>query len=89
MRIAANALNRMGLTALDVLERSPRDFVGVAIQYILIEAGVQKRASSSKATENSFPQHAGDHEAGSPRDQPSRRKETCGQSTYNNIKVTG
>lgn len=34
MRIAANALNRMGLTALDVLERSPRDFVGVAIQYI-------------------------------------------------------
>ncbi|KAJ1387233.1 PGG domain [Sesbania bispinosa] len=45
MRTAANALNRTGLTALDhVLERCPKDFVGVAIESILIEAGVQSSA---------------------------------------------
>lgn len=42
MRTSANALNRTGHTALDVLDRSPRDFVSLIIEHILIEAGVQR-----------------------------------------------
>nr|KYP42854.1 Ankyrin repeat-containing protein At3g12360 family [Cajanus cajan] len=40
-RIAATALNNAGLTAMEVLERCPRDFISLKIEDMLLEAGVQ------------------------------------------------
>ena len=44
IREEANALNRMSLTALDVLERCPEDFISRKIHDILTEAGVKSSA---------------------------------------------
>ena len=44
MRTASNALNRTGLTALDVLDLCPRDFISLAIEHILIKAGLERLA---------------------------------------------
>ncbi|KAK7245265.1 hypothetical protein RIF29_40102 [Crotalaria pallida] len=41
MRTAANTLNKMGHTALDVLDMSQRDLESLIIEHILMEAGVQ------------------------------------------------
>jgi ankyrin repeat domain-containing protein 6 len=51
MRTAANTLNNKGLTPLDILNnRSQADFIDIAIQYILIEAGVQKTRTNAHAS---------------------------------------
>ncbi|TKY52813.1 Ankyrin repeat-containing protein [Spatholobus suberectus] len=49
MRTAANALNKAGLTALEVLERCPRDFISLKIEDMLLEAGIQRSAHNIAA----------------------------------------
>ncbi|XP_029124600.1 ankyrin repeat-containing protein BDA1-like [Cajanus cajan] len=44
IRTAANTLNEAGLTALEVLEGCPRDFLSLKIEDMLIEAGVKRCA---------------------------------------------
>ncbi|XP_037497484.1 ankyrin repeat-containing protein BDA1 [Jatropha curcas] len=41
VKVKANALNGMGLTALDLLDQCPRDFKSLQIQDILIKAGIR------------------------------------------------
>ena len=41
MRTAVSALNKAGLTALEMLVRCPRDFISLKIEKMLLEAGVQ------------------------------------------------
>ncbi|KAL5149068.1 Ankyrin repeat-containing protein BDA1 [Glycine soja] len=41
MRTAISALNKAGLTALEMLERCPRDFISLKIEKMLLEAEVQ------------------------------------------------
>ncbi|TKY55107.1 ankyrin repeat protein [Spatholobus suberectus] len=45
IRLAAYTLNRSGFTALDVLERCPRDSISVKIEDVLIEAGAQRSSN--------------------------------------------
>ncbi|KAK7279458.1 hypothetical protein RJT34_24511 [Clitoria ternatea] len=44
LRALANALNKAGLTALEILEPFPRDFISLKIEDMLIKAGVQRSA---------------------------------------------
>nr|ABN08905.1 Ankyrin [Medicago truncatula] len=56
MRTAANTLNNKGLTPLDILNKhSQADFIDIAIQYILIEAGVQKTCTNAHASSTNEP----------------------------------
>jgi len=51
MRTAASTLNNKGLTPWDIWNnRSQADFIDIAIQYILIEAGVQKTCTDAHAS---------------------------------------
>ncbi|XP_037497482.1 ankyrin repeat-containing protein ITN1 [Jatropha curcas] len=50
----ANALNGMGLTALDLLDQCPRDFKSLQIQDILIKAGI-RRAAELISSNNNLP----------------------------------
>ncbi|KAG4982030.1 hypothetical protein JHK87_026779 [Glycine soja] len=45
MRTAVSALNKAGLTALEALERCPRDFISLKIEHMLTEAGIQTGTS--------------------------------------------
>ncbi|KAL4306176.1 hypothetical protein HN51_040129 [Arachis hypogaea] len=42
IRTAAKAMNRKGLTALEVLDHCPRDFISLTIEHILIESRIQR-----------------------------------------------
>ncbi|MED6109982.1 hypothetical protein PIB30_038696 [Stylosanthes scabra] len=42
IRTAAKAMNRKGLTALEVLDHCPRDFISFTIEQILVEFGIQR-----------------------------------------------
>ncbi|XP_020239125.1 ankyrin repeat-containing protein BDA1 [Cajanus cajan] len=47
MRTAVNALNKAGLTALEMLESCPRDFISLKIEDMLNEAGVLQTHTST------------------------------------------
>ena len=49
IRTAANALNKKGFTALEVLEGCPRDYISLKIEDMLLEAGVQRLADMDTA----------------------------------------
>ncbi|KAL2323362.1 hypothetical protein Fmac_027741 [Flemingia macrophylla] len=51
MRTAVNALNKAGLTALEVLDRCPRDFISLKIQDMFNEDGVLQTHTSTSTTQ--------------------------------------
>ncbi|KAI5426167.1 hypothetical protein KIW84_031844 [Lathyrus oleraceus] len=50
MREAAMTLNNRGLTPLDIMNSSSTDIIDIAIQYILMESGVQKTCTNAHSS---------------------------------------